>query len=123
TDVRPRDEASAKQAGLVGRFGRLDPASTEAVFEHEVTPDSGGWASATVVNESAGLRLVLAWATDGLPRFHQWVSRKPGWYVLGLEPANCSVMGRAFDRARGNLPLLTAGTRRTTQIKLEIGDI
>jgi hypothetical protein len=37
-------------------------------------------------------------------------------YVLGIESANCSVLGRAHDRAEGTLPFLEPGRERTTRI-------
>ena len=42
-----------------------------------------------------------------------------GTYVMGQEPANCHLMGRAEERRLGRLPLLAAGEQRTH--KLEIG--
>jgi hypothetical protein len=36
--------------------------------------------------------------------------------VLGIEPANCSVLGRAADRAAGRLPILEPGAVRSTML-------
>jgi hypothetical protein len=57
--------------------------------------------------------------TSSLPRLWQWVD--PGLYALGLEPANCSVLGRAFDRAEGRLPVLAPGEERTTSLEIRAG--
>ncbi|MBD0349507.1 MAG: DUF4432 family protein, partial [Thermoleophilia bacterium] len=51
-----------------------------------------------------------------MPRLWQWIDPKPGVYALALEPANCSVLGRAHDRAEGRLPFLGRGEERTTRI-------
>jgi hypothetical protein len=40
--------------------------------------------------------------------------------VLGLEPANCSVLGRAADRAQGRLPVLAPGEQRRTGIAIHV---
>ncbi|HSW41576.1 MAG TPA: DUF4432 family protein, partial [Patescibacteria group bacterium] len=48
----------------------------------------------------------------------QWVRRDGRWYVLGLEPANCSVLGRGADRAQGRLPILRPGERRRTRLRI-----
>jgi hypothetical protein len=40
-------------------------------------------------------------------------------YVVGMEPANCSVLGRAAERQRGTLQFLEPGERR--EYHLEIG--
>jgi hypothetical protein len=92
------------------------PGARERVFEHEVAPGSDGWCSATVDSPPTGLRLILRW--HGLPRFHQWVHPAPGIAVLGLEPANCSVLGRAADRAAGTLPVLEPGHERVTRLEV-----
>ena len=39
---------------------------------------------------------------------------------LGLEPANCSVRGRAFDRAEGRLPVLEPGEERVTRLEISV---
>jgi hypothetical protein len=38
--------------------------------------------------------------------------------VLGLEPANCSVLGRAHDRAESRLPELAPGETRISRLEL-----
>jgi hypothetical protein len=106
-----------------GRTSWMEPGlpedgAPEMVFEHRVRPDGSGWGRAALTNRSEGLRLVLLWRQEELPRFHQWLHRGRGMYVLGLEPANCSVLGRAADRAKGELPVLGPGERRTTEIRI-----
>jgi hypothetical protein len=51
---------------------------------------------------------------------HQWVHPAPGIAALGLEPANCSVLGRAADRAAGRLPMLAPGAERTTRLEFRV---
>jgi Domain of unknown function (DUF4432) len=81
----------------------------ERVWEHV------GASHALVVNDRLGLRLVVE---SNLPRLWQWVDPAPGIYALGIEPANCSVLGRAHDRAEGRLPFLAPGEGRTTRIAI-----
>ena len=93
-----------------------EPGARERVFEHELAAGGDGWRSATVDSPPTGLRLTLRW--HGLSRFHQWVHPAPGIAVLGLEPANCSVLGRAADRAIGRLPVLDPGEERVTRLEV-----
>ena len=79
----------------------------ERVWEHI------GATTAAVVNERLGVRVGI---TSNLPRMWQWVDPAPGYYVLAIEPANCSVLGRAHDRAEGRLPMLAPGEERTTTL-------
>jgi uncharacterized protein DUF4432 len=96
------------------------PGARERVFEHDVAVGDDGCSSAIVDAPAAGLRLVLRWEAASLPRFHQWVHPAPGVGVLGLEPANCSVLGRAADRAAGRLPVLEPGAERVTRLEVRV---
>jgi hypothetical protein len=105
----PRDEDAIEPWD---RALDLVPGARERVFEHEV-----GERAATVDSPATGLRLTPRW---DLPRLHQWVHPAPGIAVLGLEPANCSVRGRAFDRAEGRLPVLAPGEERVTSLEISV---
>ena len=64
-----------------------------------------------------GLTVRVRWSLDTLPRVWQWVD--PALGALGVEPANCSVLGRAHDRAAGRLPLLAPGAERVTWVEIQ----
>ncbi len=103
----PRDDAA--EAGLASWSEPPEPAELpEQVFEHRFRP-LDGVGSARVRNPRTGFELRLSWGAAELPRLHQWVDPRPGYYGFALEPANCSVLGRAADRAAGTLPLLEPG--------------
>jgi Domain of unknown function (DUF4432) len=116
--VTPRDDAAAPHVDSAGRAPDPEPGAAERVFEHDIRPAADGWATATVRNPAAGLGLELSWDTGPLPTMHQWVHPASGIYVLGVEPANCSVMGRAADRAAGRLPALAPGEERVTRLRI-----
>ena len=59
-------------------------------------------------NRAAGVRMTISWSGDTLPVLSQWRSMASGDYVLGLEPANCYIMGRHDERENGTLPVLKA---------------
>lgn len=88
-------------------------------------PDSAGWATAALVNRSfnsgQGIGLSVRYRPDELPYFWQWRMIGQGTYVMGLEPANCHVMGRGEERRQGRLPMLAAG--ETITHHLEIGAV
>jgi uncharacterized protein DUF4432 len=113
----PRDEDAVEPWD---RALDVVPGARERVFEHEVAAGEDGWCAATVDSPATGLRLTLRWEAAGLPRMHQWVHPAPGIAVLGLEPANCSVLGRAADRAAGRLPVLEPGAERVTRLALRV---
>jgi hypothetical protein len=103
-EVVPRDADATPHDW---QFGAEPADAPERVWEHV------GATRATVVNEALGLGVGLEF---DLPRLFQWIDPAPGTNALGLEPANCSVLGRAHDRAEGTLPFLEPGEERTTRI-------
>jgi len=80
-------------------------ATPEGVWEHI------GWSVARA--RSDGLEVEIR---SSLPRLWQWIDPRLG--ALGIEPANCSVLGRAHDRAEGRLPMLAPGAAQETWITI-----
>jgi hypothetical protein len=116
----PRDDDAARHLDGWDRAPGVVPGAVERVYEHRVVPAPDGWAEATVHNPALGLTLTVRWDAGTLPRLHQWVHPAPGMGVLSLEPANCSVLGRAADRAQGRLPVLAPGAQRRTSIAIAV---
>lgn len=80
----------------------------ERVFFQE--PKGEFWAK--LCNPAIGVQMTLRWSGETLPILAEWRSMAHGDYVLGLEPANCYIMGRSAERGNGTLPVLPAfGTR------------
>jgi hypothetical protein len=101
----------------------------ERVYYHEDLVTRDGWAVAALRNprfpvaNGAGagtLTMRLSWTTANLPRLVQWKMPGSGEHVLGIEPANCHVEGRAAERARGTLAVLEPGETRTYQLALNL---
>ncbi|MDQ3777789.1 MAG: DUF4432 family protein, partial [Actinomycetota bacterium] len=111
-EVRPRDADAAPHD-----WSAAPPEPTplpERVWEHV------GATRAIVTNRDLGLRVTIE---SSLERLWQWVDPAPGVYALGIEPANCSVLGRAHDRAEGRLPFLEPGAERTTRIAITAEEV
>ena len=115
--TRPRDEDAAPYANAWAAWPGIAD-GPERVFEHDVAPAADGWAEGRVRNERLGLEVTVRWDAATLPRLWQWVHPAPGLAVLALEPANCSVLGRAHDRAEGRLPELAPGEERVTRLEI-----
>jgi len=108
-EVVPRDDDSA--LGLPS-WDEPPPAADDAVervFEHV----GATWARLT--NGRLGVELTVR---SSLPRLWQWVQPASGLYVLGIEPANCSVLGRAHDIAAGRMPFLDPGESRSSWLTI-----
>jgi hypothetical protein len=115
---RPRDPASAA-AGWAG-MGPVVAEHRDDVFEHGVTPGEDGWAELRVSGPAAGMSVVVRWDPATLPRVHTWRRATRGTYALAVEPANCSVLGRAADREAGTAPVLEPGEQRTTRVEIRV---
>jgi hypothetical protein len=111
-------------------FQAPTPGHRERVYLHEeLITDAGGWAEATIRNPAfpAGsglppipLMVRLAWSTATLPRLVQWRMPGAGEYVLGIEPTNGNVRGRAASRADGSLVMLEPGATQTMELALAV---
>lgn len=111
----PRDADAAAAAGAWDRAPAPDE-TPERVFEHRLAPGPDG--VARVRRPALGLSVEVRWQRAALSRLHQWLQTSDGAYVLGIEPANCSLHGRAADRAAGTLPLLEPGDERVTRVEV-----
>jgi hypothetical protein len=102
SDVVPRDDDAH-----AGDWRTLGPPGPERVYEHV--------GAKRAVVTTGGIRVTV---TSNLPRLWQWIH--PDYGVLGVEPANCSVLGRAHDRAEGRLPMLAPDESRTTTLEIKV---
>jgi hypothetical protein len=100
-EVVPRD---ADAAG--GDWRSSGPPGPERVYEHV-------GATRAVVS----IDTIHVLINTNLPRLWQWIH--PFYGVLGVEPANCSVLGRAHDRAERRLPILEPGEERVTTVTMK----
>jgi hypothetical protein len=90
------------------------------VIEHRMRADAGGWVRLEVASPT--LRFKLAYEKT-LGRFTQWQQFGVGDYVLGLEPGNVGVLGRAAERAAGTLPILEPGESRVFRLELSVSAV
>ena len=101
-EVVPRDDDARAHD-----WRTLGPPGPERVYEH--------LGATRAVAEHAGTRVTVR---SDLPRLWQWIH--PDYGVLGIEPANCSVLGRAHDRTEGRLPELAAGEERGSRLEITV---
>jgi hypothetical protein len=97
--VTPRDEWSRLE-----RWDVMDAPvdnAHEQVYMHELAADENGNTFAALVNDPLGLGIMLEFSQRHLPWFMVWKSIASGDYVLGMEPANASVLGRLHQKKEG----------------------
>jgi hypothetical protein len=98
--------------------------AAERVWEHRPIPGADGRVHAAILNPDVGggqaVGLALAYDASTLPRLHQWVSPGEGAYVVGLEPTNSPLGGRAQARENGGLPALEPGERIRHELEIRL---
>jgi hypothetical protein len=120
--VQPRDADAAAEADLWDRFQGPTAGYREEVFYHDLPAGPDGWSEITLDNPQLGRRLTVRAQKAGLPNFIQWKMMGRGAYVLGLEPANCWVEGRAKARADGTLQFIAPGEQREFAVEVQLAE-
>lgn len=115
----PRDEVAALGFGEHTRCQPPTPGYEEQVFYHHPRADEDGYAMAALVNGALHFGAYVRFRTAELPHLVEWKMMGERTYVVGFEPANCWVQGRAHDRQTGALQFLEPGEECATH--LEIG--
>ena len=123
TGHKPRDADAEIEKELYASFCAPTPGFRERVYYLDMQEDADGIVSAALVNpsfnEGQGFGFYVRYPKRELPKFSEWKMMDEGTYVVGMEPANCWVEGRAKERERGTLQFLKPG--ETREYHLEIG--
>lgn len=119
----PRDADAEIEKELYADLPAPTPGFRERVYYLDMAEDSAGFVNAALVNrglhDGRGFGVYVRYLKNQLPKFSEWKMMGEGTYVLGMEPANCWVEGRAKERERGTLQFLQPG--ETREYELEIG--
>ena len=75
-----------------------------------------------LVNDRLGLGLYWRFPIAEIPLITQWQHFHRGTYVTGIEPGNCSALGRAWNRANGSLEYLEPGAVRDFHLEMGVLD-
>ena len=118
----PRDERAEVGLHDATTFSRPVAGFAEQVFYHDLVPDGRGNVTAAIVNRDLGLGVYVQYKQQELPRFTEWKMMGDGTYVVGLEPANCGVGGRAAERAEETLQHLEPDEERHFSLRLGMID-
>lgn len=104
-------------------FNIPTPNFQEEVFFHTVKPDKSDHCKYELTNHAIGLQAEVKWNSDALDHLVQWKMAGEGDYVLGMEPANCRVMGRKEEKESGRIKKLNSFEEKNINILLTICSI
>jgi hypothetical protein len=128
----PSETVVARDAGVpiagYDTWQAPDTAMAERVYYHEdLIGSENGRLTATIHNPhfptvggERPLSLHLSWNQQQLPKLVQWKMAGAGTYVLGIEPANCTVAGRARERQQGTLQFIQPGESKPFDLVIDI---
>lgn len=123
-NVRPRDDEAEKALEQYSKFQPPTPGFKEQVFYHDMKADADNHVYTAVINRSfndgQGIGVYLRYHKTQFPKFIQWKMTGKGVYVVGMEPANCWVEGRAKERDRGTLQYIEPGGRRHYESEISV---
>jgi len=117
--VTARDEEAEKRKDEYNVMSDPVRGYKEKCYFHDMKADSEGYAYSALINESLGLGLYVKYRKQTLPHFVEWKMMGEGAYVVGIEPSNNLLRGRASEREAGTLVELEPGER--VSMFLEIG--
>lgn len=118
--VTPRDEESAGHEDNWNVFGAPVDNASEIVLFHELAYTENGLGVVSVINEDLMMGIRITFTAANLPYFMEWKSLASGDYALGIEPANASVLGRAWCAKEGVLPTIAPLASETNVLTFSV---
>jgi hypothetical protein len=95
------------------------PEARDDVFVHRLRTGEDGIARVGLINDRLQLGLTWHYPIREMPLLNQWQHFHRGTYVMGIEPGNASMLGRAWNRRHNTLQSIQPGEVR--EFHLEIG--
>ncbi len=120
--MKPRDAEAEKGVDEAAMFSSPVSGYREQVFFHDLIADADGFATVLLIDARKQVGLSVRFRQKELPRYIEWKMMGEGTYVVGMEPANCGVGGRAKERAAGTLQFLEPGEDRHFLVQLRVVD-
>ncbi|MFR1434917.1 MAG: aldose 1-epimerase family protein [Acutalibacteraceae bacterium] len=117
TTTTPRNEDAAAGLGRERTFCAPVDGAAEQVFFHKV-PGEDGFGQVRAENPELGFGAEVCWSLGSLPVLAQWKCMRSGEYVLGIEPSNSYIMGRAAERENGTIGHLAPFESRRMEVRL-----
>lgn len=116
----PRDAEAEKGKNSFNLMQKPTANYAEQVIYHDLKADQSGQTMVAVINHKLELGAVFHFNKKQLGNFIQWKQMGEGEYVLGMEPANCLVGGRAEARKNGTLEFIEPGETKNFDLIVEM---
>ena len=121
-EVIPRDPRAAEGTSEYAQIPAPEAGFAEQCYYHRLGAAAQGISCAGIYNPRIGKGVLLSFDTAELDQFTQWKMTGVRDYVLGLEPGNCRVEGRAKCREEGILKTIRPGETVEFHLNIQILD-
>ncbi|KAA6301497.1 MAG: hypothetical protein EZS26_002371 [Candidatus Ordinivivax streblomastigis] len=118
--LTPRNAEAEKGVADYRRCQKPTPGYQEQVFFHRLKADTRGNTSVALVNKKIQMALKISFNTHQFFNFTQWKQMGEGEYVMGLEPCNCCLEGRADAQGKEIAEYLAPGELRNFDITIDL---
>lgn len=116
----PRDEEAAKYPDDALIMEKPQDNFAERCYFYDVK-ENGGKSSVGIFNDGVG-GMVMKYNKSDLPCFTEWKMMGKHDYVLGIEPGNCTPLGREKMREQGILRFLSPDESKSTAVEFSFTD-
>ena len=120
-NVKARDEEAQKDIDKWDKMIAPVNNFAEEVFFHDVK-EYNGFSAAAVINPRLSFGMKIKYSKNSLPNLIEWRCMDEGQYVLGIEPANCHVMGMQWEADNGTLEYMEPGQEKINTIEITVLD-
>lgn len=119
SEIRPRTEVAKAGMDEFAKSSKPIDGFQEHVFYIESKTDEENYTYAALVNDKLELGVYIKYNKTQLPILIEWKSMASGDYALGLEPGTNELGGRAEERSKGALKMLSP--YKQISFDLEVG--
>lgn len=118
--VIPVTEVGERDIKNLARITAPDVSYVERAYHRLMQPDKKGFVTVKLENKRLKTGVSIKYNGKVLDNFIQWKMFGAGEYVMGLEPANGYVWGRAKNREMGTLKFLKPGEKKNYKIEISV---
>lgn len=119
-DVVPRDQDAREGISHYSRFQSPAEQFKEQVFFHGVVGDADSFTSVGIINDKLQFGFYIKYNIEELPYLTEWKLMSKQDYVVGIEPGNCTPIGRKAAAESGMLEMLKPGEVKNIRIEMGI---
>lgn len=117
-NVVPREDTCPSEVENIHIINKPDQAYETQVFFIEPCFDGEGNTLVGIVNDTLKFGFYIKYNVKELPYFTVWKMLGKQDYVVGIEPGNCTPIGRKSAKEKGMLEILKPGQKKSMTVEM-----